>query len=153
MVRKFVWAALVLSLALPAVAPPASAGTGAGIILGEPTGLSFKQYTDGNKAIDLAVAWSLEGEDALHVHGDLLFHRRDLVTVDGSGLPLYYGLGARVKLLEDDAQLGVRFPFGISTFIAGGDFDVFLELVPILDLAPDTDFSLNAGLGIRYWFD
>lgn len=148
MSRRILTAAALLLIALPALA-----ATGAGIIVGEPTGLSFKRYTGGNQAIDLAAAWSFEGEDALHLHGDLLWHRRDLLSVDGDALPLYLGLGARVKLLDDDELLGVRFPIGLSTFVADGNFDFFFELVPIMDLAPDTDFSVNAGLGIRYWLD
>ncbi len=140
--------------ALPSlVSSSVAAAAGIGIIVGEPTGLSFKQGMGGNRSFALAAASSLDGKDALHLHGDLLFHRRDLAEVDDTGLPLYYGIGARVKLLESDDLLGIRFPFGLSTFIADGDFDLFIELVPILDLAPDTDFSLNAGLGIRYWFD
>ena len=151
MFRSFL-ASIIVILVLTGSA--AAQGTfGPGIIVGEPTGLSAKWYTTGNKAIDLAAAWSVEGEDAFHLHGDLLFHRRDLLEADGKGLPLYYGLGARVKLLEKDDLLGIRFPFGIGTFVADGDFDVFLELVPILDLAPETDASLNAGIGLRYWFD
>ncbi len=144
--------AVLIVLLLSLSGSEALAG-GIGIIVGEPTGLSFKQGMGGNRSFDLAAAWSLEGKDALHLHGDLLFHRRDLVEVDDTGLPLYYGIGARVKLLESDDLLGIRFPIGLSTFIADGDFDLFIELVPIMDLAPDTDFSLNAGLGIRYWFD
>jgi hypothetical protein len=30
--------------------------------------------------------------------------------------------------------------------------DFFFELVPILDLAPSTDFGMNAAIGIRYFF-
>jgi hypothetical protein len=30
--------------------------------------------------------------------------------------------------------------------------DVFLEIVPLVDLAPDTDFELNASVGARWFF-
>ena len=43
--------------------------------------------------------------------------------------------------------VGLAYPFDRNRF------DFFFELVPIMDLAPDTDFSLNAGLGLRFWFD
>lgn len=148
MSRRLSLAGLLLIAALPALAD-----TGFGIILGEPTGLSLKRWTGTDKAIDMAAAWSFEGEGAMHLHGDLLFHRRDWVEVDGEGLPFYYGLGVRVKLLDSDALLGARLPVGLDFAFDDGRFDIFFELVPIMDLAPDTDFKVNAGLGLRYWFD
>jgi hypothetical protein len=30
--------------------------------------------------------------------------------------------------------------------------DIFFEVVPILDLVPDTEFDLNAALGARFFF-
>jgi hypothetical protein len=145
---------LILALVILAAALPAAAGdTGLGIIIGEPTGLSLKHWTGRSKAIDLAAAWSFEGEDALHLHGDLLFHRYDWIEVDGEGLPTYLGVGVRVKLVDDDELIGARFPIGVAYAFDRNRFDFFFELVPIMDLAPDTDFSLNAGLGLRFWFD
>jgi hypothetical protein len=149
MIRRLALTACLLVLALPA-----AASTGVGVILGEPTGLSLKHWTGRDKAFDLAAAWSFEGEDALHLHGDILWHRYDWIEVDGEGLPTYLGIGFRAKLIEDhDDRLGVRFPLGLDYPFDENRFDFFFELVPILDLAPDTDFSLNAGLGLRIWFD
>jgi hypothetical protein len=36
---------------------------------------------------------------------------------------------------------------------ADAPVDIFLELVPILDLAPETDFDLGGGIGARFWFN
>jgi len=30
--------------------------------------------------------------------------------------------------------------------------DVFVEVVPILDIVPDTEFEINAGIGARFYF-
>ena len=32
------------------------------------------------------------------------------------------------------------------------DGAVFVELAPVMDIAPDTDFSLEGALGGRFWF-
>jgi hypothetical protein len=53
---------------------------------------------------------------------------------------------------EDDSKVGVRVPLGMDYLLGTAPLDFFLELVPILDLAPSTDFSLNAAIGIRYFF-
>jgi hypothetical protein len=60
-------------------------------------------------------------------------------------------VGARFKF-ENQNRFGVRFPVGITLFIREAPIDFFLEVVPILNLAPDTDFDLNAALGARYYF-
>jgi len=126
-------------------------GFGLGVILGEPTGISGKLWTGYRTAIDGAVAWSFEKESSLHLHGDLLFHSFNRVRVDRGKFLLYYGIGGRVKF-EDDSRLGVRFPLGIDYLFAKSPLDCFLEIVPILDLAPKTDFGLNGAIGIRYFF-
>ncbi len=67
-------------------------------------------------------------------------------------MPVYYGIGARVKL-ADDPNIGVRVPVGITYQVSGAPLDIFLELVPVLDLAPDTNFGFNGALGVKYFFN
>jgi hypothetical protein len=126
-------------------------GFGLGIIIGEPTGISAKQWTGSNTAIDGAIAWSFEKESALHLHGDLLYHSFTPSKIDHGKFAWYYGIGGRVKF-EDDSKIGVRVPLGMDYFFGSAPLDFFFEIVPILDLAPSTDFSLNAAIGIRYFF-
>jgi hypothetical protein len=133
-------------------APASDEGFGLGIIVGEPTGLSAKVWLSENSAFDAAAAWSFEGEDALHLHGDFLLHRFDLNSVDDFSIPFYYGLGGRIKQEDDDSLLGVRLPLGLLFLWEDERIDFFIELVPIMDLAPDTDFRLNGGVGVRYYF-
>lgn len=138
-------------------------GFGAGIIVGEPTGLSLKKWVAMDRAFDAGVAWSFLENDSLHLHADYLFHRFDVLSppeVKGE-LPFYFGLGARLKLKEEnegkgkndnDALVGVRVPLGISYLFADAPIDLFAEIVPVLDFAPDTDFSINAAIGARFYF-
>ena len=125
-----------------------NSGLGVGLILGEPTGLSAKMWTGQTTAFDAAAAWSFGDEGALHLHADMLFHNFGLIN---QSFPVYYGLGARVKL-ADDPKIGLRVPVGIAYQIPNVPLDVFIELVPVLDLLPDVDFGFNSALGIRYYF-
>lgn len=140
---------LLLVLAGPAYAQ--RAGTGLGFILGEPTGISFKTWTGGTSAIDAALAWSFEGEDSFHFHIDWMRHDFGVVDVEKGAMPFYYGIGGRLKA-EDDTRVGARGVFGFAYVFASAPFDIFLEVVPILDLVPDTEFNMNAALGTRYFF-
>ena len=144
---------LVLSvLLLSGTAQAQDKGFGLGIILGDPTGLSFKNWVNSAAALDGAAAWSFGNKDSFQFHVDYLLHRFDLFKVQTSNLPLYYGIGARVRLEEPDSRVGVRIPVGIAYMFDKDPFDIFFEIVPVFDLAPSTDMGLNAGIGGRYWF-
>lgn len=144
-------AVLIIGLLITTSLAAQNSGLGAGIILGEPTGLCFKYWTGKSTAFDGAAAWSFGKKDALHLHADMLFHNSDLIKVSQGSLPVYYGIGARIRL-EDKSKMGVRIPMGITYQFAKAPFDVFLEIVPLLDLAPATDFGLNGAIGVRYYF-
>jgi len=127
-----------------------------GIMLGEPTGLSAKKWLNEDMAIDGGMAWSFAEEANLHIHSDVLWHNwhvlDDAFEVDDSGrLPLYYGIGGRLKA-GDDTRLGVRFVIGAAFIFEYAPFDVFFEIVPIMDLIPETKASINAAFGGRFWF-
>jgi hypothetical protein len=126
-------------------------GFGLGVILGEPTGISGKLWVEDNKAFDGAIAWSFEDETAVHLHTDLLFHSGNVVRVEMSKLLGYYGIGGRIKF-EDNTKVGIRVPLGFNYIATKTPVDVFLEIVPLLDLAPGTKFNVNAAIGIRYFF-
>lgn len=158
--KKNILFALVLGLMM-ILAKPVTAqdhGFGMGIILGEPTGLSAKAWTSGDNAFDFAAAWSFKNYHKNHNDGSLLlqadyvWHFFNAISVSKGKLPVYVGIGARV-VLADDPSFGVRIPVGIDYLFSDAPIDVFLELVPILDLSPETDFGIGGGLGIRYWFN
>jgi len=127
-------------------------GFGLGMIVGEPTGVSFKYWTGSNSAFDGALAWSFVDGGALHIHADYILHSFNLFPVPSGSLPLYYGIGARIKFL-DDAGIGVRVPVGLAYLFSSTPIDIFFEIVPILDLTPKTDFKINAAIGGRYFFN
>ena len=143
----------LFSAAQPAQAQHSDGNFGLGVIAGEPTGLSAKLWAGSQNAFAAGVAWSFSGSNQLHMHADYLFHNFDLINVDQGRMALYYGVGGRLQLRENsDSKLGVRFPVGLSYFLANNPLELFVEVVPVLDLAPDTEFSGNGGLGIRYYF-
>jgi hypothetical protein len=148
---KYTILLLAILIAFCSAAGTAQEGFGIGIIVGEPTGISFKNWLSPTRAIDGAAAWSFEGDDALHLHADYLFHNGNLAQVEGGKLLLYYGLGARLKL-QEHSRLGVRIPFGAAYLLRASPLDFFLEIVPIMDLVPDTELEFNGGFGIRLYF-
>jgi hypothetical protein len=126
-------------------------GFGFGIIVGEPTGLSFKNWLTSTTAIDGGIAWSFYKETTFHLHGDYLIHAFDVIHSRDS-IPLYYGVGGRFKAARNgNGRLGLRGVIGLDFFIHRTPLDIFIELAPIMDLTPATELTMNGGLGFRFF--
>jgi hypothetical protein len=158
-------------LAVYVIAVPvhgADGGFGIGMIIGDPTGISMKKWLSSLTAIDAAAAWSFTDHDAFQLHLDYLFHNENILRTDelSGRLLLYYGIGGRFKLRDDDppddgrknsssgtdAIAGVRIPLGITYLFRKSPFDLFIEVVPTLDVSPETEFDLDAAVGGRFYF-
>lgn len=131
---------------------PQNERIGAGIIVGEPTGLSFKYWLTEKTALDAGFAWSFVDENAFQIQADYLIHNFSLIKVSEGKLPFYFGIGGRLKL-SHDVILSVRVPLGLAYIFRDEPIDIFLEIVPILDLLPKTDFTISAAIGGRYFFN
>lgn len=125
---------------------------GAGIILGEPTGFSFKYWLTEKTALDAGFAWSFVDENAFQIQADYLIHNFSLIKISEGKLPFYFGIGGRLKF-SNEVTLGVRVPLGLEYIFSNAPIDIFLEVVPILDIIPQTDFTLGAAIGGRYFFN
>ncbi len=159
-VRLSILVVSVIAVALASISPqakgqiaPIDAGDmELGILLGEPTGLSWKYWTTGNAAIDLGVAWSFGDGGNFHLHGDYLFHNFDFFEVDSGSLPIYVGIGGRVRLEDDDSRVGLRVAIGLEYILESNPFSFFFEVAPIVDFLPETEADVNGGIGVRYIF-
>lgn len=125
----------------------------AGVIFGEPTGLSLKYWVSETMAVDGGVGWSFDDDADLHLHADVLWHNFDLFDVSKGELPIYFGVGARGQFRDNhDDRFGIRFPIGINYLFEEIPLSLFLEIAPVLDLAPSTRGDFTAGIGVRYRF-
>ncbi len=131
-------------------------GIGLGIIAGEPTGLSIKKWIDVKSSVDGGLAWSFIDSTSFQIHADYLRHKYNITKEFNERLPLYYGIGGRIKFKEsgkgnDDTKVGLRIPLGLTYLFIEEPVDIFFEIVPILNLIPETDLSINAAVGVRYY--
>jgi hypothetical protein len=151
--KQFPELVCLVVVAVLALAPSAGADVGVGVIAGEPTGLSFKLWGDGASGLDAASGWSFGDEGRLYLHADYLWQRMIEDREIGGTVPFYFGVGGRVLLREGrDSRLGIRIPLGLDYFFEEGRFNVFVELAPIIDLVPETEFDLSGGVGLRFLF-
>ena len=127
---------------------PISAQTSVGIILGEPTGLSAKQWLGEGSSLDLAVAWSFIDTGSFYVHLDYQQHFDDL-DIDEGNLLWFVGGGAKLSVGQQ-LNLGIRIPIGLVYEFDSVPIEVFIEAAPGMDVFPAVQFNGGGGIGIRY---
>lgn len=152
---------MVMILAKPIAAQ--DHGFGMGLILGEPTGLSAKLWTSKANAFDFGLGLSVGGDRIyykgyydrgrrVHFHMDYLWHSFNAIS-STERFPLYYGIGGRFNSGGGyEGSFGIRGVIGIAWFPRSTPIDVFVELVPVFQLTPGTGLGIDAGLGIRFFF-
>jgi hypothetical protein len=125
----------------------------AGVIFGEPTGLSLKYWFSDTLAVDGGLGWSFDDDTDLQVHSDVLWHTFELLPVSEGALAFYFGVGVRAQFRDNrDDVVGIRIPVGVNYLFEQVPVSIFAEVAPVLDVAPDTDGSFMAGIGARYRF-
>ena len=150
---------LILSIGLLARVPvfaERAGDQGIGIMLGNPSGLSYKFWLNDTLAIDGAAGVD-QGE--FDVHTTLLFHINDWskdikgfedVNRNGS-FPLYFGIGPRL-LFEHNEEFGIRMPIGLAYLPNNTVWEFFGEIAPVFRLTPDTGLDGDFAVGVRYYF-
>jgi hypothetical protein len=150
---------LIFLLATQSIAQRNTTKNGVGLILGTPSvGISIKFLNSGYRHFNGAIAWSSGSDNNnkedgyVHLHADYIFQKWKITgsrrstnfnTFIGAGLALRTG---------GDAIFGVRIPLGLSYTFDEVPLDTFIELVPLIGLIPDTDFSVDAAFAIRFLF-
>ncbi len=141
---------------------------GAGLELGEPSGLTGKLFLTPSQAIDFGIGdlyhnYYVPG-DGVHIYVDVLWHPFLITEVPAFKLPFYIGVGGRFWSADycngpncTADIFGVRVPIGIAFDFNEVPLDVFIQLVPTFDFYHDynnRDFDLDVdfSIGIRYWF-
>lgn len=126
---------------------------GAGLILGDPSGLSVKYWTSESNAIDLAIGYSFIGRGAgLGIHLDYLYHVDNLIKSEET-LIVYYGYGLRFRFPDNNPNVfGVRGVGGVLWYPKNLPIDVFAEIAPSFRLLPDAALDFSFGIGSRYYF-
>ncbi len=98
------------------------------------------------------VSYPLIQDGYLHVHLDHLWHHYTFSHVDVGMFLFYWGLGARVRLDEDENVYGFRGVLGMSMLCIDFPVEFFLEAAPVYDIEPEYKLDYNAGIGIRIYF-
>lgn len=152
----------VLSIVQNAAAQPGTIGVG--FIVGEPMGISAKAWLSDETAVTGSIGWSIGGDrmegyyenlrqpDRFHIHVDYLWHSFNLMRML-ERYPVYAGIGARMNSgAGHDESFAFRGVMGIAWLPRAVPIDVFMELIPMLQVSSSYRFGIDAGVGARYFF-
>jgi hypothetical protein len=149
---------------LAAIVPPgplrAEGRTGIGIVFGEPTGVAWKYTIDPDHALDGAIG--LTPYDRFRIHVDYLW---ESYPFENGNLLLHYGAGGAIGFRETELRrdgrsylvsesgvgFGVRAVLGLTYRIPRAPVDLFLEVAPVIVLAPGAGIGFDAGFGARVY--
>ncbi|MEZ5042947.1 MAG: hypothetical protein R2828_23835 [Saprospiraceae bacterium] len=134
-------------------AQPAGNAWGIGIQLGQPSGISIKNYNPNGMSADILLAWDLNDFFFVNLHGTW-----EKPVNSAKGLQFVYGPGIfagfrehnRFRKDDDELFLGISGTFGLSYFI--DHFEIYLRLTPRLAVIESTDGDIGGGLGFRFFF-
>ena len=109
-------------------------------------------------AWDAGAAWSFVNGGYFQIHSDLLFHNFKLFEVETGRMSLFYGPGARVKFGARDefgdggTVVSIRGVVGLAYEFQETPLELFIEVVPMLDIVPSTAANMAGAIGFRYYF-
>jgi hypothetical protein len=147
--KSFFIVAALLAIAFSTPSANAAKDIGAGLFLGSPTGITGQVFLKDDKAIRAMLG--VNGGKA-DLNADYVFWFPDAVGNDKMSFSFFVGAGLRLRF-SDPNRFGVRVPVGLSTFFDNDEsFEGFVEIAPIVDLAPKVDLDINGGIGVRYYF-
>ena len=148
---------VTLFLSVIILSSNAKAGHEAGFVLGTASGFSGVLDLGGGNAVDLGLAYSSNSQ--FTVTSDYLFTKARSWNLKNVSAPLtlYYGLGVRLLNIKSGKNngkvaVGPRAPIGVHMEITNPNISLFAELAPVLDVVPESNVEITAGLGVRIRF-
>ncbi len=139
-------------ITIPTEGPPS--GFGAGLLVGEPSGLSLawrfgeRSHLQGHASYSFFWNYARFGVDYVGAVAVV-----DWAEANGR-VPIGIGLGATLATGVDLDGLGVggRVPFQVAYLNNNFPLEVFAEIAPAIYVLPDATAGLEGSIGARYYF-
>jgi len=157
--------ALFLLAALPLYSQtPLDRRTGIGIILGDPTGITFK--TVWSRQTDLSASLGSSYFGALRVGVDWTWN---FDVFRDPSVHLYFGPGVALGVgnangifyrgasgnyyyrAGNESGLGIRGVIGLSGRVKAEPIEFFIEFGPMIGIVPNVGSSIDVGVGARFY--
>lgn len=125
---------------------------GVGGIIGDPDGVSAKLWISETAAVAGAVSVNFAEEYSwVLVQADFL-KQNTLATWEEALLQSHFGGGVRVVASDFNDYIAIRGPIGVDVNAIDAPVEVFMEIVPTVDVDPAFEFYFTGAMGFRYYF-
>jgi hypothetical protein len=141
----------IFSLSAPAFA---GTGTGVGVMVGSPNGITARQWIDDAQSVDAAAGWSLI-DSHFQVNANYLWSQPEALQLGDRLFDAFFGLGLSLRTKSgagDEVVFGPRLPAGLSYEFANPDVELFTQVALNVGLVPSSDLYLDANIGLRFYF-
>ena len=147
---------------------PAGRNVGIGVELGAPTSLNLKFMVAPREGIVLGIGGGIWYDESISLHADYLWHPL-VASFDSGTFSGYIGGGAWTSLGlgnpgphygyyapffagNEPIAVGARLPLGLTLAFNEVPVEVFIEVVPSLEVFPAIGGFGQGGLGARFYF-
>ncbi|PIR25833.1 MAG: hypothetical protein COX62_07980 [Deltaproteobacteria bacterium CG_4_10_14_0_2_um_filter_43_8] len=130
---------------------------GAGLYLGDPTGFTGKGYISEKLAFEGISAWSFVN-DSFTLITNVTYDFFTLpVSSEKVSFPFYAGVGGKFAFNKKDRNnrrnsAGLLVPVGLAAHFTEYPIEIFIELAPGMEFAPQTEVDFSGGIGARFYF-
>lgn len=125
---------------------------GIGGIIGDPDGVSMKAWFSESTALAGAVSMNLNDDNSwLLVQADFL-KQNTIVTWEEALLQTHFGGGLRIISGDYVDNVALRAPIGVDVNAIDAPMEIFMEVVPTIDVDPEFSFYFTGAMGFRYYF-
>lgn len=137
--------------------PTASAeqGTGIGVTVGSPNGVSGRTWMNDENSLAYGAGWGLLEGNKFQLYADYLWNRPHTFELNGEPFALFFGggLGLRGKSGSNDNEVvfGPRLPVGVSYLFAKPELEVYLMGAVNVGIIPSSDLYLDLHVGARFY--
>lgn len=127
-------------------------GFGIGGMIGDPDGITAKAWLSETLALAGGVSFDLsENYSWFSIHADFL-KQNTLAVWEEALLQSHFGGGVRVVSGDFNDFVAIRGPIGVDVNAIDAPVEVFMEVVPTVDVDPEIYFYFTGSMGFRYYF-
>ena len=151
--RSFLFALFFAFASLPALAAPE--GTGIGLTLGSPNGVTGRTWLSEETSLGYGAGWGLLEGNKFQLYADYLWNRPHTFEINEEPFALFFGggIGIRGKSGRNDGEVvfGPRLPVGVSYLFANPALELYLMAAINVGIIPSSDVYLDAHVGARFY--
>lgn len=125
---------------------------GIGGIIGDPDGITAKGWLSESTAIAGAISVDLGSDFSWFLIQADFLKQNTLAVWEEALLQSHFGGGVRVVTGDFSEYIAIRAPIGVDVNAIDAPVEVFMDIVPTIDVDPEVYFYFTGAMGFRYYF-